>query len=971
MQSLEQIIRLGNHSASEIHVTKQKLQLLNHQLQEVLAIKTEMKRNFHASLCAPANNKYQQNSVHSTNVSHITKLFDLIRQKNIFIAALQHQNERIYPMFTDELVLLVHQISNERHSNVFVSLHASGTDATITNVLQLQTLLQQLNISYDIQANNEWDKAIKSKDKLDRLAQLRNIGIRYLHKQAFDLVLYLNDIIFCAGDVIDLIAASLQLNADLTCGMDYTYSTGRRTFYDIWVARDINGHRFINESPFISSDRHSQIHLSSGMPFQVTACWNGIVVIPASVFKRDRLRFRSARYPFECYASECELFARDLHAINRSRMVVVPSIQVAYTLHDFKALKTSTELITNASKHLANVLSRGLSFINTGGPKAMECCSWAPGMTSAALWQECFMDEHWRLPYRLLQRNSSVKSISDMNTMDDVWSFYSSSAYAKERKRDLKCRLTADNQSNNRQLLATTHMEKNKQLSLSKETKYSHGRGLFPRKILQIYEPTLRAMTFQQRTNIFSWWINYPCHEYYLMDTTKGRGFLSDYYLHANFSIKLSQQLLQTLQNSSVEDYVFFHVVKYLWLYQYGGVFIDINIRANHSHAHTLFRRLNSHHEIVILVDTTASSTKSISLYSGDVLGCRPGSIYMKPLLLTVFDNIASAEKQILAGFLTHSTLGAYQSVGLRDVARVQIPSTCYDAHILVGALPWQRTMNAIIEEYHFRLWVKQLKSNLTNYHNNLNRTQLLSLYQNKKNGSINSKMPPKSIYRLQLRPLYLINGSSSSQSLRNIAQISSNSKTPCNYVWINRCPRITTQLGMSRHMRYIAVNRILLEDHWLEDSTPAPAGDLALWSTKLIPAKDPVTLPIQRKMLRVHHNGIALYTIGSTSSRATISQQLIARYPPNITASISKARDTISYVILTESGLLEMYQTERSWCFYRQETRGSPRLLWQLNGTFLQSRSISRRDCGSDGRCYLTLSGDGTLAVYQTRTWP
>ena len=62
--------------------------------------------------------------------------------------------------------------------------------------------------------------------------------------------------------------------------------------YDAWVMRDGDGHVFDLTPPFTNMhSNYTRERLIKGLPFPVTTCWNGMVVMPAKPF-RDGLRMR-------------------------------------------------------------------------------------------------------------------------------------------------------------------------------------------------------------------------------------------------------------------------------------------------------------------------------------------------------------------------------------------------------------------------------------------------------------------------------------------------------------------------------------------------------------------------------------------------------------------------------------------------------------------------------------------------------
>jgi alpha-1,3-mannosyltransferase len=64
--------------------------------------------------------------------------------------------------------------------------------------------------------------------------------------------------------------------------------------YDAWVLRDGDGRMFDLVPPFKGMhSSYTRDRLVKGLPFPVTTCWNGMVVMPARPF-REGLRIRRA-----------------------------------------------------------------------------------------------------------------------------------------------------------------------------------------------------------------------------------------------------------------------------------------------------------------------------------------------------------------------------------------------------------------------------------------------------------------------------------------------------------------------------------------------------------------------------------------------------------------------------------------------------------------------------------------------------
>ncbi|KAK9807875.1 hypothetical protein WJX72_011849 [[Myrmecia] bisecta] len=266
------------------------------------------------------------------------------------------------PHFISQLLELLSQASPE---NFFISIYESGDDQTAKWLELLQELLEKLDVPSLIVTNG-----LSREDGQDRiafLADMRNRALAPLFgsdgfwsaKSGWpaDKVIFINDVFFCAGDILRLLAHP----GDVVCGMDFAhfmydpdemYPAGKLrpfgpygphlsdgqagndehfTFYDMWVARDANGQPFSNYRPYVSH-LYSLERIQKGLPFPVTCCWNGLVVLDAEPF-RQGIRFR-AHDPDECSASEVSLMCEDFQRAGHGQMIVDPGVRQAYTVED-------------------------------------------------------------------------------------------------------------------------------------------------------------------------------------------------------------------------------------------------------------------------------------------------------------------------------------------------------------------------------------------------------------------------------------------------------------------------------------------------------------------------------------------------------------------------------------------------------------------------------------------------------------
>mmetsp|Transcript_159536 Transcript_159536/g.291014 ORF Transcript_159536/g.291014 Transcript_159536/m.291014 type:complete len:484 (-) Transcript_159536:70-1521(-) len=277
----------------------------------------------------------------------------VLRQQKIFIAACLHQSEEIFPNWTSELVrLLMALMNSENSANFFVSIYESGSlDGTVGYLLNLDRHLKFLGVPSKIVTGGI---VRDERQRIEFMADIRNKAMEPLRAspEAYDHVLWLNDVMFCADGVLQLLAHALPekkggFGADAVCGMDYFWDEfgevsgkhGECLFYDRWISHDIAGNNFGNEKPFVRDTSDSpgpgNDKLEAGEPFQVFSCWNGMVAFDAKIFQKQGLQFRSKRDQ-ECPASEAELIFRDMWNAGRGKVLVSPRATSAYHERHFE-----------------------------------------------------------------------------------------------------------------------------------------------------------------------------------------------------------------------------------------------------------------------------------------------------------------------------------------------------------------------------------------------------------------------------------------------------------------------------------------------------------------------------------------------------------------------------------------------------------------------------------------------------------
>ncbi|KAF6745481.1 capsular associated protein [Ephemerocybe angulata] len=226
------------------------------------------------------------------------------------------------------------------YHNVFVSIYENGsTDQTKALLRIFDALTRSVGMRVVIRTSTRSRGAFNH--RIEYLAEVRNAAFVPLHElrdaegEYFDSIIFMNDILPCVDDLLELIWQSRKNNAGITCAADYMYHEEIQApvFYDNWVARDINGTALEN-APFEKIFHHPQssMRFQKHLPIQVQSCWNGIAVLdPAPFYSPPHVKFRMAKITEgECSASECSLICNDYWEAGYGRIMMVPRVKLAY-----------------------------------------------------------------------------------------------------------------------------------------------------------------------------------------------------------------------------------------------------------------------------------------------------------------------------------------------------------------------------------------------------------------------------------------------------------------------------------------------------------------------------------------------------------------------------------------------------------------------------------------------------------------
>lgn len=252
---------------------------------------------------------------------------------------------------------------------------------------------------------NEIDPKAEGGDRIAALSELRNQALNPLVRghagNGTDVtVVFINDVAICMEDILELIHQRHHQNADMTCAMDWTYVGPDPTFYDVWIARGMNGDTFFNIPPdgnwnsawnlfWNNPDANQKLH--AGKPFQVFSCWNGAVTFTAKPFVDHKITFRSA-YEDECPQGEPKSFCKDMWSLGYGKIAVIPSVNLEYSDEAGKKIKAAKGYVSD--------------FVG-GGNNADELIEWQSNPPEKVKCIPNYENQHWR-PWDEVGLNSTT-----------------------------------------------------------------------------------------------------------------------------------------------------------------------------------------------------------------------------------------------------------------------------------------------------------------------------------------------------------------------------------------------------------------------------------------------------------------------------------------------------------------------------------------------------------------------------------
>ncbi|KAL9610394.1 MAG: hypothetical protein Q9167_004904 [Letrouitia subvulpina] len=307
-----------------------------------------------------------------------------------------YQAGEVLPRLLASILEVVKYLGPE---NCYVSIvEGRSNDDTLELLNELRVEAQKLDLAYTLIRSDTNPKA-EGGNRIEGLAKLRNLALAPLYNDPsqFDIeqtvIIFINDIIACANDILELFHQYHMQEADMVCSMDYL----RGLFYDSWISRSMTGDLYIEIPPsgwsrdrardLFWDDAVAKSRLLAYQPLQVFSCWNGMAVIRARPFIENGIRFRRNRES-ECYTGEPLLLCKDLWANGYWKILVVPSVWVAYNRIESFEVKLLQGFVED---HVGS---------NDSNPEVQEMIEWrARPPARIKCTEPLWSDPRWELPF--------------------------------------------------------------------------------------------------------------------------------------------------------------------------------------------------------------------------------------------------------------------------------------------------------------------------------------------------------------------------------------------------------------------------------------------------------------------------------------------------------------------------------------------------------------------------------------------
>lgn len=250
-----------------------------------------------------------------------------------------HESEAVIPAQAFALLEAINQLLP--HNRVYVSIYENGSgDSTLGMLSDFGAALQALGVDGIFLHASRMLSNFNTQDRIVMLAEIRNSALKPLMPYATNAagqgtLVFVNDVMTCASDILEVIHQRRLQQADMAMGMDWG-TVGRAIrigeqgyrrvgedeevpftettrMYDMWVSRGINGDMVYlfaepggytpvsyNESwvedAYFTQSAPIRKRWLDGLAFPVYSGWGGMAAFDASLFTQYHLRFRASIY---------------------------------------------------------------------------------------------------------------------------------------------------------------------------------------------------------------------------------------------------------------------------------------------------------------------------------------------------------------------------------------------------------------------------------------------------------------------------------------------------------------------------------------------------------------------------------------------------------------------------------------------------------------------------------------------------
>lgn len=313
-------------------------------------------------LDCPVPNDYRYHHLKTNSTDMPQKLTTTSHPKYFFALDL-HQRASLLPRLLGSIVESIRFLGPQ---NCALSvIEGRSNDGTFEILLSLREEIEGIGATYYFNSSDVDPPAgdrIRDGDRIKYLAELRNQALQPLMNHfpegnsADDTtIIFLNDVAICSEDILELIHQRHYQNADMVCGMDWTYVGPDPTFYDVWIARGMNGDTFFDIPEDGNWDSAwnifwnnpiAQERIWANKPFQVFSCWNGVTAFTAKPFLESRIRFRSS-HEHECPQGEPLTWCSEMWHLGYGKIAVIPFVNIEYSDEAATKIKEAKGYVSN------------------------------------------------------------------------------------------------------------------------------------------------------------------------------------------------------------------------------------------------------------------------------------------------------------------------------------------------------------------------------------------------------------------------------------------------------------------------------------------------------------------------------------------------------------------------------------------------------------------------------------------------